>query len=72
MCYIYLQMLETRECAATKEHSTQTKILDLEAQLSRTTSEINQLRRTKDEVKAYINSVFRILCVYICQQVSKV
>ncbi|XP_018557453.1 LOW QUALITY PROTEIN: outer dense fiber protein 2 [Lates calcarifer] len=45
------QMLETRECAATKEHSTQTKILDLEAQLSRTTSEINQLRRTKDEVE---------------------
>ncbi|XP_044028974.1 outer dense fiber protein 2 isoform X3 [Siniperca chuatsi] len=45
------QMSETRERAATKEHSTQSKILDLETQLSRTTSEINQLRRTKEEVE---------------------
>ncbi|XP_038589839.1 outer dense fiber protein 2 [Micropterus salmoides] len=45
------QMSETRERAATKEHSTQSKILDLETQLSRTTSEINQLRRNKEEVE---------------------
>ncbi|TMS08010.1 outer dense fiber protein 2 isoform X1 [Larimichthys crocea] len=45
------QMSETRERAATKERSTQSKILDLEAQLSRTTSEINQLRRSKEEVE---------------------
>uniref|UniRef100_A0A8C2WY59 Outer dense fiber protein 2 n=1 Tax=Cyclopterus lumpus TaxID=8103 RepID=A0A8C2WY59_CYCLU len=45
------QMSETRGRAATKERSTQYKILDLEAQLSRTTSEINQLRRSKEEVE---------------------
>ncbi|KAG8010983.1 Outer dense fiber protein 2, partial [Nibea albiflora] len=45
------QMSETRERAATKERSTQSKILDLETQLSRTTSEINQLRRSKEEVE---------------------
>ncbi|XP_054468269.1 outer dense fiber protein 2 isoform X2 [Anoplopoma fimbria] len=45
------QMSETRGLAATKERSTQYKILDLEAQLSRTTSEINQLRRSKEEVE---------------------
>ncbi|XP_068561838.1 outer dense fiber protein 2 isoform X2 [Cebidichthys violaceus] len=45
------QMSETRGLAATKERSTQYKILDLEAQLSRTTSEMNQLRRSKDEVE---------------------
>ncbi|XP_070780366.1 outer dense fiber protein 2 isoform X3 [Enoplosus armatus] len=45
------QMSETRERAATKEHSTQSKMLDLETQLSRTTSEINQLRRSKEEVE---------------------
>lgn len=48
-------MSETRERAATKERSTQSKILDLETQLSRTTSEINQLRRSKEEVKASNN-----------------
>ncbi|XP_042371385.1 outer dense fiber protein 2-like, partial [Plectropomus leopardus] len=42
---------ETRGLAATKERSTQSKILDLETQLSRTTSEINQLRRSKEEVE---------------------
>ncbi|XP_035523524.1 outer dense fiber protein 2 [Morone saxatilis] len=45
------QMSETRERAATKERSIQSKILDLETQLSRTTSEINQLRRSKEEVE---------------------
>uniref|UniRef100_UPI0037E77C58 outer dense fiber protein 2 n=1 Tax=Semicossyphus pulcher TaxID=241346 RepID=UPI0037E77C58 len=45
------QMSETRERAATKERSTQSKILDLETQLSRTTSEINQLQRSKEEVE---------------------
>ncbi|XP_074473974.1 outer dense fiber protein 2 isoform X2 [Sebastes fasciatus] len=45
------QMAETRGLAATKERSTQSKILALEAQLSRTTSEINQLRRGKEEVE---------------------
>ncbi|XP_039634983.1 outer dense fiber protein 2 isoform X1 [Perca fluviatilis] len=45
------QMSETRGLAATKERSTQSKILDLETQLSRTTSEINQLRHSKEEVE---------------------
>ncbi|KAK9533048.1 hypothetical protein VZT92_010401 [Zoarces viviparus] len=45
------QMSETRGLAATKERSAQYKILDLEAQLSRTTSEISQLRRSKEEVE---------------------
>ncbi|KAM9841740.1 outer dense fiber protein 2 [Aulostomus maculatus] len=45
------QMSETRERAATKENSTQSKILSLETQLSRTTSEINQMRRSKEEVE---------------------
>ncbi|XP_020495707.2 outer dense fiber protein 2 isoform X3 [Labrus bergylta] len=45
------QMSVTRERAATKERSTQSKILDLETQLSRTTSEINQLQRSKEEVE---------------------
>ncbi|KAM6901323.1 outer dense fiber protein 2 isoform 2-T2 [Lycodopsis pacificus] len=45
------QMSETRGLAATKERSAQYKILDLEAQLSRTTSEISQLRCSKEEVE---------------------
>lgn len=45
------QMSETRERAASKERSTHSKILDLETQLSRTTSEINKLRRSKEEVE---------------------
>ncbi|XP_028273483.1 outer dense fiber protein 2 isoform X2 [Parambassis ranga] len=44
------QMSETRERAATKERSTQSKIVELETQLSRTTSEISQLRRSKEEL----------------------
>ncbi|XP_034073810.1 outer dense fiber protein 2 isoform X2 [Gymnodraco acuticeps] len=45
------QISETRGLAATKERSTQSKIIDLETHLSRTTSEINQLRRSKEEVE---------------------
>ncbi|XP_042251833.1 outer dense fiber protein 2 [Thunnus maccoyii] len=45
------QMSATVERATTKERSTQSKIEDLETQLSRTTSEINQLRRSKEEVE---------------------
>lgn len=48
-------MSETRERASSKERSTQSKILDLETQLSRTTSEINQLQRSKEEVKVPSN-----------------
>lgn len=54
-------MSETRERAATKERSTQSKVLDLETQLSRTTSEINQLRRSKEEVKAANNYLLKNL-----------
>lgn len=54
-------MSETRERAATKERSTQSKVLDLETQLSRTTSEINQLRRSKEEVKAANNCLLKNL-----------
>ncbi|XP_041666127.1 outer dense fiber protein 2 isoform X2 [Cheilinus undulatus] len=45
------QMSETRERAVTKERSTQSKILELETKLSRMTSEINQLQRSKEEVE---------------------
>uniref|UniRef100_A0A3Q0R1H9 Outer dense fiber protein 2 n=1 Tax=Amphilophus citrinellus TaxID=61819 RepID=A0A3Q0R1H9_AMPCI len=45
------QMSETRERVASKQQSTQSKILDLETQLSRTTSEINQLRRSKEQME---------------------
>ncbi|XP_037835212.1 outer dense fiber protein 2 [Kryptolebias marmoratus] len=45
------QMSETRERAATKERSTQSKILELETQLSRTSSDIEKLRRSKEEVE---------------------
>ncbi|AWP14820.1 putative outer dense fiber protein 2-like [Scophthalmus maximus] len=43
------QMLETRERAASKERSTQAQMVEIEAQLSRTSSEINQLRRSREE-----------------------
>ncbi|XP_068430423.1 outer dense fiber protein 2 isoform X2 [Clinocottus analis] len=49
--HAHQQMSETRGLAATKERSTQNKILDLEAQLSRMSSGINQLRRSKEEVE---------------------
>uniref|UniRef100_A0A3B3ZH24 Outer dense fiber protein 2 n=1 Tax=Periophthalmus magnuspinnatus TaxID=409849 RepID=A0A3B3ZH24_9GOBI len=45
------QVSGIKDCAANKERSTQLKILELETQLSRTTSEINQLRRTKEEAE---------------------
>ncbi|XP_034457405.1 outer dense fiber protein 2 [Hippoglossus hippoglossus] len=45
------QMSESRERATTKERSTQAKIVDLETQLSRTSSEINQLRHCKEEAE---------------------
>ncbi|XP_029371265.1 outer dense fiber protein 2 [Echeneis naucrates] len=45
------QMSENRERAAAKERFTQAKILDLETQLSRSTTEINQLKRNKEEVE---------------------
>ncbi|XP_068190764.1 outer dense fiber protein 2 [Antennarius striatus] len=42
---------ETRERAASKERSTQSRILELENQLSRTISEIHQLQRSSEEVE---------------------
>ncbi|XP_074547169.1 outer dense fiber protein 2 [Halichoeres trimaculatus] len=45
------QMSDTRERAASKERSTQSKIVELETQLSRTSSEIKQLQRSKEEVE---------------------
>lgn len=66
-CVIHLvsnfQMTETRERASSKERSTQSKILDLETQLSRTTSEINQLQRSKEEVKVPNYSLLQNLYV---------
>ena len=47
---MFLKVSETRERAATKERSTKSKMVDLETHLSRTTTEINQLRRSKQEV----------------------
>lgn len=44
------QVTQTRERAASKERATQAKVVDLETQLSRTTTELNQLRRAKEEV----------------------
>lgn len=45
-----LQVSNTRERAASKERASQSKVIELETQLSRTNSELNQLRRAKDEV----------------------
>lgn len=55
MCHICYKMTETRERAATKECTAQSKILDLETQLSRITTEISQLQRSKQEVKISSN-----------------
>lgn len=52
ICLSVYQMSETKERVVNKQRSTQSKILDLENQLSRTTAEINQLRRSKEQVKA--------------------
>ncbi|XP_014191211.1 outer dense fiber protein 2 isoform X1 [Haplochromis burtoni] len=45
------QMSETKERVVNKQRSTQSKILDLENQLSRTTAEINQLKRSKEQME---------------------
>ncbi|XP_010903224.2 outer dense fiber protein 2 isoform X3 [Esox lucius] len=45
------QVSQTRERAATKERSTQSKVVDLETQLSRTASELAALRRSKEEAE---------------------
>lgn len=55
MCHICYKMTETRERAATKEHTAQSKILDVETQLSRIITEISQLQRSKQEVKISSN-----------------
>lgn len=55
MCHICYKMTETREHAATKERTAQSKILGLETQLSRITTEISQLQRSKQEVKISSN-----------------
>jgi len=70
-------MLETRERASTKECLTQSKILELVSQLSRTTSEIDLLQCSKEEVNALINSWLKFsvencqyvyyLCIYNAQ-----
>uniref|UniRef100_A0A8B9L7G7 Outer dense fiber protein 2 n=1 Tax=Astyanax mexicanus TaxID=7994 RepID=A0A8B9L7G7_ASTMX len=50
------QVTHTREHAASKERITQSKVIDLESQLSRTTSELNKLRRAKEEAEARYQS----------------
>lgn len=44
------QVEQTKEHAASKERAAQNKILDLETQLSRTKTELSQLRRSRDDV----------------------
>lgn len=51
ICLSVYQMSETKERVVNKQRSTQSKILDLENQLSRTTAEINQLRRSKEQME---------------------
>ncbi|XP_071207311.1 outer dense fiber protein 2-like isoform X1 [Salvelinus alpinus] len=46
-----LQVSNTRERASTKERSTQSKVVDLQTQLSRTATELTTLRRSKEEVE---------------------
>ncbi|XP_073079732.1 outer dense fiber protein 2 isoform X4 [Manis javanica] len=43
------QVEQTKEHAVTKERAAQNKILDLETQLSRTKTELSQLRRSRDD-----------------------
>nr|XP_003229700.2 PREDICTED: outer dense fiber protein 2 [Anolis carolinensis] len=45
------QLEQARERAATRERTAQSKILDLETQLSRTKTELNQMRRSKDDAE---------------------
>uniref|UniRef100_A0A8V1A7V6 Outer dense fiber protein 2 n=1 Tax=Gallus gallus TaxID=9031 RepID=A0A8V1A7V6_CHICK len=44
------QVEQTRERATSRERAAQSKVLDLETQLSRTKTELNQLRRNKEDV----------------------
>ena len=44
------QVEQTKEHAVSKERAAQNKILDLETQLSRTKTELSQLRRSRDDV----------------------
>ncbi|KAK6304978.1 hypothetical protein J4Q44_G00237580 [Coregonus suidteri] len=45
------QVSQTRERAVTKERSTQSKVVELETQLSRTATELTTLRRSKEEAE---------------------
>lgn len=45
------QVEQTRERATSRERSAQSKMLDLETQLSRNKTELNQLRRSKDDAE---------------------
>ncbi|KAL4689816.1 hypothetical protein H8959_012607 [Pygathrix nigripes] len=45
----FLQVEQTKEHALSKERAAQNKILDLETQLSRTKTELSQLRRSRDD-----------------------
>ncbi|KAK2120389.1 Outer dense fiber protein 2 [Saguinus oedipus] len=45
-----VQVEQTKEHALSKERAAQNKILDLETQLSRTKTELSQLRRSRDDV----------------------
>lgn len=45
------QVTQTRERAVSKERVTQSKIVDLETQLSRIKTELNQSQRAKEEVR---------------------
>lgn len=45
------QVEQTRERATSRERAAQSKVLDLETQLSRTKTELNQLRRNKEDAE---------------------
>ncbi|XP_072344924.1 outer dense fiber protein 2 isoform X4 [Scyliorhinus torazame] len=47
---------QTRERTQSKERTTQSKIMDLETQLSRTKTELTQLRRSKDDAERRFQS----------------
>ncbi len=44
------QVEQSLECVLSKEHSAQSKMLDLESQLSLAKNELGQLRRSKEDV----------------------
>ncbi|CAJ0968269.1 unnamed protein product [Ranitomeya imitator] len=50
------QVEQTRDRASSKERVTQSKILDLETQLSRTKTELNQFRRSKEDAERRFQS----------------